>query len=123
MALDDRATLAIHWSSPGDARTTADALDLRVSWQAATKIVWDAVLSPDTVHVQFPAGLASIATLPASATIDIEDMFRVIDSSDLADFDAVQAAGLVVTDPVNPSSIVPRPTSGEVRTTFSTGFN
>ena len=120
VTLGDPSKLAIQWTplSTGD---TSDAIDLRVGWQGTAQIVWDAVLPPSADHVTFATDLGGAVMLPTS-TAGITSTFREIDSSDLTGFDALQAADLFVTDPVNASTIVPTPGNGEIRTSIVTGF-
>jgi hypothetical protein len=112
LALD--VTLDVAW--PAITVTGPDALDLHLSWtvdgQAITTIVWDAVLPPDTNEIAFPQ-LDPTTQMAIALPIDpsaIAGQLTALDSSDLTDFGDLQAAGIYAN-----STIVPTPTTGEIR--------
>ena len=120
LELVDRSTLAFQWEDLADSAVGGvDAIDLHVVWTNGAQLVWDAVLSPDTVQIAFPqldANLQQLVPLPAATSIAVTTDFAVIDSSDLADFAALETAG-IYTD--GDATIVPPPTTGEIRTSHA----
>jgi hypothetical protein len=107
-------TLDVAW--PAITLTGPDALDLHLTWvvsgQTVTTITWDAVVTPDTSAIAFPQldpTTATVIALPVDPSA-ITGQLSALDSSDLTDFTDLQAAGIYAN-----STIVPTPTSGEIR--------
>jgi hypothetical protein len=107
------ATLEATW--PTVTIAGPDALDLHATWSAPmANITWDAVVTPDTTQIAFPQidpTEAQVIAVPEDPTM-VDGVLSAIDSSDLASFADLQAAGIFAN-----AQIVPAPTTGEIRTT------
>jgi hypothetical protein len=106
------ATLEASW--PAVTIAGPDALDLHASWSGTmANLTWDAVVTPDTTQIAFPQvdpTTAQVISLPDDPTM-IDGELTAIDSSDLASFSDLQAAGIFAN-----AQIVPAPATGEIRT-------
>jgi hypothetical protein len=121
---------SIRWDAA--TTTTFDAVHLHATWGGSSafvlpgtnRVVWDAVLPPGADGVTMPALDDDLGTLLSGAEgITQTDIYlRHLDSSDLADFAALQAGGLHVEETVDESTIVPRPVNGSVRTAYTLGL-
>jgi hypothetical protein len=110
-ALQLDTTLDATW--PALAITGPDAIALQLTWMTTSTIFWDAVLAPDTTQIAFPQldpTTQQVISLPTDPTT-ITGQLSAIDSSDLGDFDDLEAAGIFAS-----STIVPTPATGEIRT-------
>jgi hypothetical protein len=110
-ALQLDTTLDATWPALGI--TGPDAIDLQLAWTTTSTIYWNAVLSPDTTQIAFPQldpTTQEVIALPADPTT-ITGQLSAIDSSELSDFDDLEAAGIFAN-----AAIVPTPTTGEIRT-------
>lgn len=115
----------VEW--PAAADTGADAAHVHASWALDTasrprRVIWDAVLPTDATSATFPAFEGELAdVLSPIAVTPLDIVLRHVDSSELDGFDALVAAGLHAEDKQAPSRIVPRPTDGQVRTSYVFG--
>ncbi len=88
-----------------------DVTNLHATWGTTT---WDVALDPSTATIALP----ELSTLGLSAPgSDLATTLRAIDGPDTASFADVVAAGIYA------ASIVPPPTTGEVREAVVTGFH
>ena len=121
VALRDRATLSFGWT----ALAAGDLTNLHATWTpAADPITWDVVLAPDADHIAFPQldpDLSGVLATPAG-DVTLTTNLRAIDGPDTTDFASVQAAGLWLLTTTAPT-IVPPPTTGEIRETNVGGFD
>ncbi len=110
-ALSLDVTLDATW--PAITLTGPDALDLHLMWTAnGETITWDAVMTPDTSGIAFPQldpTTQMVLALPVDPSA-FTGLLEALDSSDLTDFSDLQAAGIYAN-----TTIVPAPTSGEIR--------
>ncbi|HEX4449622.1 MAG TPA: hypothetical protein VH143_02075 [Kofleriaceae bacterium] len=115
-ALTLDVTLDATW--PAITLTGPDALDLHLMWTAnGETITWDAVMTPDTTGIAFPQldpTTQTVLALPVDPSA-FTGQLAALDSSDLADFTDLQAAGVYAN-----TTIVPTPTSGEIRASTAT---
>jgi hypothetical protein len=113
----DRTTLAFNWASLDESAVGgADAFDLDVTWTNTVTVTWDAVLPIDATQIAFPQlDSTTQQAIPPPGGSPIAVDFAAIDSSDLTDFDALEAAGIFAN-----GSIVPTPMTGEIRTSHAT---
>ena len=113
----DRTTLAFNWASLDESSVgSADAFDLNVSWTNTVTVSWDAVLPIDATAIAFPQlDSTTQEAIPPPGTGPVAVDFAAIDSSDLTDFDALEAAGIFAN-----GAIVATPASGEIRTSHAT---
>jgi hypothetical protein len=89
---------------------------LNATWTNTVTVTWDAVLPIDATHIAFPQlDSTTQQAIPPPGASPIAVDFAAIDSSDLTDFDALEAAGIFAN-----GSIVPTPMTGEIRTTHAT---
>jgi hypothetical protein len=119
---------AFRWAAD---TTTFDAVHLHATWggtsafivPGTSRVAWDAVLPPDASGVTLPALDDDLGAMLAGAEgITQADIYlRHLDSSGLADFSALQAAGLHVEETLQESTIVPRPANGSVRIAYTLG--
>ena len=120
LALDPGPGVSLHWAASS---TTADVLDLRLTWQVAGHaVVWDAVLPPDATSAILPAGDGGAADALGPPDAMPAALLRYIDGPAANGFADVAAAGLHVEDPVQPATIVARPADAELRETDTTGY-
>ncbi|HET9992483.1 MAG TPA: hypothetical protein VFQ65_28315 [Kofleriaceae bacterium] len=121
VALRDRATLSFGWT----ALAAGDLTNLHATWAPAdAQIDWDVVLAPDADHIVFPALDPDLASTlaPPVGDITLTTDLRAIDGPDTTDFASVQAAGLWLLTTAG-ATIVPPPTTGEIRETNVGGFD
>jgi hypothetical protein len=120
--------VSVRWNASTDA---FDAVHLHVSWggsgvfvvPGASRVVWDAVLPPDATGASLPALDDDLgALLTGEGIMETDVSLRHLDSSALADFAALQGAGIHVENTRETSSIVPPPTDGTVRTSHALGL-
>jgi hypothetical protein len=114
--------LAMRWDA---ASSGVDAINLHVTWQPAHagvvplshRVIWDAVLPPDATSASLPRldGDLGATLAGADALNQVDVLLRHIDSAELADFAALQAAGIHAEETIQASTIVPRPAAGNVR--------
>lgn len=127
--LVDDAPASVRWSA---APSSIDAVHLHATWAGTTayvvpgshRVVWDAVLPPGATGASLPALDDDLgATLAgAGAITQVDIVLRHIDSSDLADFAALQTAGIHAEETLQASRIVPRPMTGQVRVAHVQGL-
>ena len=121
--------LTIRW----DAMALGDAVNLHASWQIAGKayavptgphaVVWDAVLPPDATSATLPAFAGELSEAIAPDNVAPADVvLRYVDSTALDGFAALAAAGIHVDETGQPSTVAPRPTSGDVKATHAIGL-
>jgi hypothetical protein len=72
-------------------------------------------------EVSLPALTGDLATTIGGTPDPVDIVLRHIDSSELSDFGAAQAAGFHVEDTMQPGTIVPRPVSGQIRVAHTLG--
>ncbi len=118
--------LALRWDA---AASDVDVVHLRAEWGAlsaavvpgSARILWDAVLPPEVTEVSLPALTGDLATTIGGTPDATNIVLRHIDSSELSDFAAAQAAGIHAEDTAQASTIVPRPASGQIRVAHTIG--
>jgi hypothetical protein len=106
--------------------TGADAVNLHASWEVGTidthRVVWEAVLPPDSTGVAFPLVGGALAELVAPEVVHPTDVvLRHVDSSELDGFAALHAIGLHAEERLQINSIAPRPVDGQLRTAHVLG--
>lgn len=122
---------ALRWDAASAAEI--DAINLRATWQGGGQsqvvpgnhvVIWDAVLPPASTGVTLPALDDDLGATLAGADriVQIDIVLRQLDSSELDGFAALQNAGIHAGDTVQASTIVPRPTSGQVRVAHAIGL-
>lgn len=132
-AIDVTTSLAgttLAWEPAG----LGDAVDVHASWQLGNdargpavptgphRVIWDAVLPPDAASVTLPALDGDLAAAIMPVTIEPPDILvRYVDSSELDGFTALVEAGIHAEEITQPSTIAPRPTDGELRTSYAIG--
>jgi hypothetical protein len=110
LALDDRATLALHGGACDP--STSAATNVRVTWNAGTAVVWDVVMPPGPIAAAFPPAFDAP---PAGAQLVTIERCVI---ADLATFDALVAAGVYLDDPASPSRITaPRAAPSTLKST------
>ena len=121
VALRDRTKLAFGWT----ALAAGDLTSFHATWTpAADPITWDVVLAPDADRIAFPQldpDLSATLAPPVDDSALTTDL-RAVDGPDTTDFASVQAAGLWLLTTTAPT-IVPPPSSGEIRETNVGGFD
>lgn len=118
--------LAMRWDPAG---ADVDVVHLRAEWGAlsatvvpgSARIVWDAALPPEMTEVSLPALTGDLATTISGTPDPVGIVLRHIDSSEVSDFAAAQAAGIHVEDTMQASTIVPRPVTGQIRVAHTIG--
>ena len=85
-------------------------------------MIWEAVLPTDVTTLTFPSfGDDFAKQLSPTSVVPLDTVLRHIDSSDLDGFDALVAAGIHAEDKLSLNRIAPRPTSGQIRTSYVFG--
>jgi hypothetical protein len=126
------APFALGWDAA--TATDVDAVHLHATWQGgrlttnvvptAHRVIWDAVVPSDVTEVRLPALDDDLgATLAGTdGIVPVDIVLRHLDSSELADFAAVQRAGLHAEDTVQISPMIAAPAAGQVRTSHVIGL-
>lgn len=120
--------LAMRWAA---APSGIDAVNLHASWggsgafvvPGSARIVWDVIVPPDVTSASLPVLDGDLGdTLGGADGLSPTDIvLRHIDSTLLADFAALQAAGLHAEETIQTSTIAPRPSAGELRSAHAIG--
>lgn len=112
-----------------------DAVDLHATWEidpgvrgapavptGPHRVVWDAVLPPDAASATLPLLDGELATAIEPQRIDPANvMLRYVESPAHDGFAALLAAGVQAETTDAPSTIVPRPASGDLRVSETLG--
>lgn len=111
--------LSFSWANPN---VDADVLQLALGWlsRLESSVIWHIVLPPDAIGFTSPLFEDELAELTPRDDPDL--VLRYIDSPELVGFEAARAAGIFAVDASGPGPIV-RPVSGQVRETWTFGFN
>jgi len=120
--------LAMRWDP---APSGIDTINLHATWggsgvfvvPGSARVIWDVIVPPDVTSASLPVLDDDLgATLGgAGGLLPTDVLLRHIDSTQLADFAAVQAAGLHAEETITASTVAPRPTVGELRTAHTIG--
>jgi hypothetical protein len=118
-AIASLAPTTITW----DATPIGDAVNLRATWQAGGRVVWDAVLPPDASSATLPAidGALGDAIAPAMI-VPVDVLVRHVDSTAHDGFAALLAAGVHAEETLQASTIAPRPATGDIKISHAIGL-
>ena len=83
--------------------------------------MWDAAVPPELTQVSLPKLTGDLGSACRGTPETTDLLLRRLDSSEFADFAAVQAAGIHAEDTIQASTIVPRPIGGQVRIAHTIG--
>ena len=124
----ETAPLAMRWDA---APSSVDAINLHASWggsgafvvPGSARVVWDVIVPPDVTSASLPALDGDLGDIlgGADGLSPTDVVLRHIDSTQLADFAALQAAGLHADETIQTSTIAPRPSAGELRSAHTIG--
>ena len=118
-----------------DAASIGDAVNLHATWELTSsgiapavptgphRVIWDVVLPPEASNATLPSldsDLGSAITPVNIVPIDV--LVRYVDSDLHAGFAALLVDGVHAEETIQPSTIAPRPSTGEIRVSHAIGL-